>query len=273
MQHDKRESLARFSPIHARLLRKAVIELGDGYSVYKHTAPNGKVYIGITSRPPEVRWRNGTGYSSSPHFESAIKAYGWENIKHEILMSGLTKEAACQAEKDLIQKYKSADREYGYNQTLGGETGVKFTDEVKAKISEKSKLYYSDPAHREMASNWMRNRTVSNETRKKMSEAAKLRKPVCLSEETRKRIGAKNKETYSSHKWKEENKDKLMAFAQYGYDKAKRVQQVSKDGKVVAEYPSMKAASRATGIRDGNISKCCNGLSKSAGGFIWRCDR
>lgn len=28
------------------------------YSVYKHTAPNGKIYIGITSMKPENRWNN-----------------------------------------------------------------------------------------------------------------------------------------------------------------------------------------------------------------------
>ena len=33
------------------------------YSVYKHTAPNGKVYIGITSRKPEYRWNNGRAIS------------------------------------------------------------------------------------------------------------------------------------------------------------------------------------------------------------------
>lgn len=31
------------------------------YSVYKHTAPNGKVYIGITGKDPEKRWLNGGG--------------------------------------------------------------------------------------------------------------------------------------------------------------------------------------------------------------------
>lgn len=32
------------------------------YSVYKYTAPNGKVYIGITGKDPEKRWLNGRGY-------------------------------------------------------------------------------------------------------------------------------------------------------------------------------------------------------------------
>lgn len=29
------------------------------YVVYKHTCPNGKVYIGITSQKPEHRWKKG----------------------------------------------------------------------------------------------------------------------------------------------------------------------------------------------------------------------
>ena len=36
------------------------------YSVYKHTFPNGKVYIGITKQNPLKRWRNGTGYKGQP---------------------------------------------------------------------------------------------------------------------------------------------------------------------------------------------------------------
>ena len=29
------------------------------YTVYKHTSPSGKVYIGITCRKPEYRWNHG----------------------------------------------------------------------------------------------------------------------------------------------------------------------------------------------------------------------
>lgn len=31
------------------------------YSVYIHTLPNNKVYIGITSQKPKARWDNGRG--------------------------------------------------------------------------------------------------------------------------------------------------------------------------------------------------------------------
>ena len=32
------------------------------YSLYRHTSPSGKVYIGITSQPVEHRWNHGRGY-------------------------------------------------------------------------------------------------------------------------------------------------------------------------------------------------------------------
>jgi hypothetical protein len=76
------------------------------YIVYKHTSPSGKVYIGITSLRPEERWGGGAGYVKNKHFNRAIKKYGWENIKHEILFDGLSKEDACKIEIELIKEYK-----------------------------------------------------------------------------------------------------------------------------------------------------------------------
>lgn len=93
----------------------------SSYIVYKHSTPSGKVYIGITKQEANKRWKNGLGYSDCTAFNRAIKKYGWENIQHEILSSGLTKEEACDEEKRLITLYKSNNPEYGYNLTGGGE--------------------------------------------------------------------------------------------------------------------------------------------------------
>lgn len=38
------------------------------YTVYKHTTPSGKVYVGITKQKPEQRWDNGNGYKKNEHF-------------------------------------------------------------------------------------------------------------------------------------------------------------------------------------------------------------
>lgn len=112
------------------------------YKVYKHTTPNGKVYIGITCQSADRRWENGKGYKKNTHFYSAIEKYGWENITHEILFQNLTKEEAASKEIELIAKYKSDDREFGYNKSKGGEKsaeGVKRSAETRKKMSEAKK--------------------------------------------------------------------------------------------------------------------------------------
>jgi len=66
----------------------------NDFCVYMHTNKlNGKKYIGITQQEPKKRWKSGYGYSygASPHFERAIKKYGWaKGFDHEILYTGLT---------------------------------------------------------------------------------------------------------------------------------------------------------------------------------------
>ena len=82
------------------------------FSVYCHTFPNGKKYIGI-SKDAEKRWGvNGCGYNTQPKMARAIKKYGWDNVDHEIIVDGLEKE---QAEKEkfnelINQSNKSKNR-------------------------------------------------------------------------------------------------------------------------------------------------------------------
>ena len=104
--------------------------------VYKHICPNGKVYIGITcKRSVNSRWENGTGYVNCTYFNHAINKYGWENIEHEIILSGVSKEEAVYAEKYLIRWYKLHNM--CYNLTDGGDgiSGTKRSPETKLKIS------------------------------------------------------------------------------------------------------------------------------------------
>ena len=52
---------------------------------------------------------------------------------------------------------------------------------------------------------------------------------------------------------------------------SKQVQMFDKyTGELLATFPSLMEAERVTGIDDGNISKCCLGKIKSAGGYIWK---
>ena len=114
------------------------------YYVYKHTNKhNGKVYIGITCREPEVRWNNGKGYENNEYLYRAIQKYGWhEGFIHEILAKGLDKETACRLEIELIATYDSANYKNGYNCSTGGEcgnAGCRRTDEWVFKMRKSLK--------------------------------------------------------------------------------------------------------------------------------------
>lgn len=103
--------------------------------VYKHVSPSGKVYIGITSQNPEIRWNKGKNYKLCKCFYRAILKYGWDNIKHEIILSNICKSHAIYTEKYLISWYKIHG--ISYNITDGGEgtLGIVFSEESKRKIS------------------------------------------------------------------------------------------------------------------------------------------
>lgn len=117
------------------------IDLGkDGkFYIYKHTVPNGKIYIGCSSMPVKKRFGNGNCYKGNIEFDNAIKEYGWENIEHEILLYDLEEEDAFNKEKMMIKKFDSSNPNIGYNISTGGKgsaiLGRSMSEETKNKIS------------------------------------------------------------------------------------------------------------------------------------------
>ena len=143
----------------------------NSYCVYKHTAPSGKVYIGITSQNINKRWKNGLGYEGCTAFYRAILKYGWENIKHEIVLAGLNKAEACEMEQKLIAEHKSHDPKYGYNLTHGGEH-YEPNDEWRQKLSESNKRYYKEhPEARERIAKSQIGRAITESQRQKISNS------------------------------------------------------------------------------------------------------
>lgn len=94
------------------------------WCVYRHTCPNDKVYIGITSNKPEIRWAGGIGYQfSNRDFFNYIMYVGWKNIKHEVLFTELTESEARQKEIQLIKEasWSAYNIIYGNRQTIDDE--------------------------------------------------------------------------------------------------------------------------------------------------------
>ena len=117
------------------------------YSVYVHTTPNNKKYVGITSLPVHRRWGKGDGYRFQTLFYRAIVKYGWDNIIHEVVAEGLTRDEAIALEVNLISHYNTTNPKFGYNQTAGGEghSGTPLAPQTKRKLSQSAKKQWSSP--------------------------------------------------------------------------------------------------------------------------------
>lgn len=138
-----------------------------------HISPSNKVYIGITSQKPEARWCQGEGYNKQVLFYRAIKKYGWNNFIHIVLADELSKDFACELEKFYIDIYKSNDKEYGYNLTLGGEgaNGYRLTPEQIENHRRNSLGRKHSQSTKDYLSQINKGRVVSAETREKMRQA------------------------------------------------------------------------------------------------------
>ena len=51
---------------------------------------------------------------------------------------------------------------------------------------------------------------------------------------------------------------------------SKKILQFTKSGEFIKEWPSAKEAFHKLGIAHSNICRSCNGIRKSAGGYIWK---
>lgn len=132
-----------------------------GY-IYKHTSPSGKSYIGQTTRRlPEIRWKKGREYSTSPLILKAIEKYGWDNFTHEVLET-----VEANTKRELVQKLNKFEEYYifklntlvpnGYNLKTGGENHL-VSEEVREKISKNNSKYWPGSNQK------LRNKKTSNE--------------------------------------------------------------------------------------------------------------
>lgn len=114
---------------------------------------NNKVYIGSTNniqkRYKQYMWATASDSSyteTSRTIVSEIKKYGWNNFEFKILEAGQT----CFDESDrgykeieYIMKYRAVDPEYGYNLTMGGESGA-FNPKLKEKLKSSTFMMLYD---------------------------------------------------------------------------------------------------------------------------------
>lgn len=248
------------------------------YTVYKHTSPSGKVYIGITGIDPVKRWKQ--GYSHNKYFTMAIKKYGWSNIKSEILASNLSKEDACEMEILLIKHFRSNNKNFGYNISIGGESGrlgVVVSEESKEKMRKAKIGKKLSEEHKRKISESGKGRVFSLETREKIRVANTGRKHT---EEEKIKMSEKATGRKQSEATKDKRRKMMVGENNHFYGKkhtetAKSKVSEKNSKKVVCletgeVFKSAVFASHCLGLNSSAVSGSINGKSKSAGGFHWK---
>lgn len=230
--------------------------MGKKYVIYKHTFPNGKVYIGITSQNNiKARWgANGAKYQEQPLMFSAILKYGWINIKHEILEKELEQEEAYSKETYYISLYKSTDYNFGYNISKGASEYPKEFKLVRNKLSEDKKiakykkasesmkLAWKDPEVRERITKGIKN-AITPEYREKLSKSIKS---ACANPDTKAKKSAAMKKRYENNEYHNFVKQHLTAV-----NKARCRKVICEDTGVI--YNSVREASELSGVSYGKI--------------------
>jgi len=243
------------------------------YTVYMHTSPSAKRYVGITGTSIARRWNNGHGYSPQQYFYRAILKYGFDSFQHDILFRGLSKEAAELKEVELISLYKSNDPKFGYNIANGGHhagmhsdasrekmsisrTGLKWSNESKMKASKSHTGKKNSEEHN-------KNIAVSKigNTHGKGNKGKKYSAEIC------KKMGENRK----GRKHSDDTK-LMMSIARQGkkHTHAKAVMQFDLQGNFIRRFDYMSEAQKSFGYIQANISRCCKGERKTAHGFIWK---
>ena len=203
------------------------------YSVYMHKNKiNNKVYIGLTSLKPELRWKKGARYKGCIYFYNAIQKYGWDSFEHIIIKDRLSAEEASELEKYLIKEYDSTNEEKGYNLREGGKEKYSLSQETREKMAWAKGKQFSEE-HKQNISKALKGRTYSPETIERMRDAHKL----------------------------------LGQFKGGKNPKARKVICIE-TGQI---FETMGEAAASVGLKSySSIANCCRGKTKTAGKYHWK---
>lgn len=221
------------------------------YKIYKHTSPSGKVYIGQTCQDNVIkRWKNGgKGYFSrdkygnfkQPAMVNAINKYPWDTWNHEIIDECESKEEAALLETKYIKEYNSTNKNFGYNITEGGgHSGHPVSDETKKKLSEAIKnKWKNDLDYRERIITGLKGSKMHENTKKALLRANTGR---IQSDETRDKISKAN---------------------------GTIVLQFSLTGEFISEYQSASKAAQQINKTCASITNQCKGTTKKCGNYLF----
>lgn len=225
----------------------------NNYCVYCHrNIINNKLYIGI-SKDVKKRWsNNGKQYKKCVYFYRAIEKYGWDNFEHIIIVDNISKEIACALEKELIEKYKTQDENFGYNIANGGFGGCTTKDE-KHFLSKKVYQYTLDGVY---VGEWTNAQRASEELGICVSDIHMM----CRGENGIRRAG--------NFMWSYTKLDNMQPYVRETHSK-ESILQLDMDFNIIKKYKNISYVNKDEFNSD-NVVECCKRKRQySHNGYYW----
>lgn len=274
------------------------------FKIYMYTNNiNNKKYIGQTKRDILVRaGSGGSGYEECTLFYNAIKKYGWNAFSCTILEDNIENIVdANDREEYYISLYNTTDTKFGYNLQSGGNNRTT-ANVTKLKISQSlatSKKYHinNKKAHAKkiigisLADKSCVEFDSITDASKELNISRSNIGSCCRKREHNISCGGyiwffksdfkdisthidEYNELYSNRYSDTRNEKISKSILDKKIDRSylyKEVCQFDKNLLFIKKYDSIISAAKTIGLKGpSNISAVCNGLRKSAGGYVWK---
>lgn len=209
-----------------------------GY-VFKITFPDGKIYIGLTTKDINKSYY---GYGSKS-YRALVKSVGKTNLEKDILCYCKDLDELASKETHYIKKYDSTNPLIGHNKCIGQHPNTLVNNSLKG------------------SANPMYGRTHSEDTRAKLRKANLGRTvPINVREKIRESTSGDKNHFFGKQHSKE-------SAAKISSSNSRKVIKYSLEWVLIQEYESIKEASKS--IDKGNIVDALLKGYRKAGGYYW----
>ena len=217
------------------------------------TSPNGKSYIGQTTRPIQKRFEQHQKSSRCIALYNAIQKYGWDNFEKDYYECP---DEDLDFDEELLVREMETMVPGGYNLKEGGGSRGKMSEESK----QKNRYSHIGKKH-------------TNQTKQKMSEAQRGK---TLSKEHKQKISesmsGEKHPMYGKTPSEETRQKRNDALRGDKNNRSKRTYQYDLEGNYIRSFGSCGEAGLYIKKPTSKISLCACGKRKSAYGFIWSYD-
>lgn len=272
--------------------------------IYRYISPSGKSYIGQTTNEVFRRrmWFGDGRYTGGrSKIDMARKKYGRENFRYEVIhrQQFFTLEEATTELNRLEAYYIGYYDTYknGYNSTIGGDgsRGYKADDITRAKLSVARKGKKKPEGFGEKISKAQKGRPKSTETRRRLSETKKNTGKKIVQydlegnyirtwnniDEVSKALGVCRESIAGCCRGKSKSAHKSIwrysisgipevVSAKSRRKDSRHILQLTLNGEILREFPSIQDAANFVGVASTNLSACCRQKVNSIKGYKWR---